>query len=669
MIPQYRVSTAAGRKLLKVAGTILVMLTILVVLPKDSDYAATSRLLMAIAFAVISIGGVWLIARAWRAFASARLSLRYARAPQPIALTIRFLTDERRLAWRFMRPVLLILLTLAFLDVLTVWPQLRPASLWLDLLSVGLLAAGFALVAIPLLQRTHWINALHLRILLAQQAEHCNFKPITPRMARAALAALGGPAVHTKGDEVYAGGFGWRWDDFLKSVLVLGQPGGGKTTTVFNAFLEWHFVRFVGPGAFGALLLDIMGDYQGKIARLCDRYGRSSDLFVLDLEGDPMRAGQPDCAIINPLDNAHPPAEIAAAIVACFEHVGMRTPDSYFQDAARTALTHGITLIREAASFGAVPSIADLHWLLTELHQAIDQGAADPASEGYKPTRYDSVLEAIAARYPRNTDVPVPVLDAINYINSEFKPMPDRQRAGVIGSISQVLAELLAEPIKHFVNGRSTISPQRIVDEGKILCVHATLAANPRGARIVNTLIKRQFQNAVLRRRGKAIPSVFFCDEFHSLFSPGPTGDSQFFSMSRQCNHANFIACQNIELLNQAAKSKSDVAALIGNAATKIMLRNTDPETNEMASRLFGDEIGISVTQSAAADISGLFRRTRTNYSRAITKNRVVPPEAFTRLAVPVTGDPDRQYAESIIHLATRAETRRLTLLWKVHPL
>lgn len=77
----------------------------------------------------------------------------------------------------------------------------------------------------------------------------------------------------------------------------------------------------------------------------------------------------------------------------------------------------------------------------------------------------------------------------------------------------------------------------------------------------------------------------------------------------------------------------------------------------------------ISVTPSEAAALDGAFRRTRTTYSRQARAVAAVPPETFARLAIPVRGDRRRQQAESVVHLASRGETRRLDLAWPVHPL
>lgn len=667
MFTQYRELRRSLRRLGLVGAGTLGALGLLLIVPKDMSYAATSRVVMVAMVGVIAVGGAYAIGRAWRQTAEARLMLRFAGAPQQIAVALRFMLDEARLARRYMMPAFLTLLASTLFWVLAHWPQLGLAASWQDAFATSGICSLLMLVLTPLIQRGHWINTLHLHALMGQQVRHSDFVPVTMRAAAKRLRALLGAAVVKIGETVVAGGFPWQWGDFTKGLMVTGQPGSGKTTTVLNALLEGFFLMFAGRGGFSALIQDVQGDFRGKIERLCKKHGRSADLVIFDIQADPAQAGGQNAAIFNPIASKDPAAEIAAALQAASKHLGVTNTDSYFIDAFRTLVTHGIVLLRAGLPEGSVPSIADLHRLLSELNAYADKD--QKARDSSPPILYTQLTKRIIERWPGDL-MPAETDDAGLYIEQEFLPMPHRQRAGIMGTVSQLFGELMAEPVRHFLTGKSTISMQDVLDQGKVYYVHAPLAANPRLGLIVNTVIKRQFQNAVLRSREKPVPSIYLCDEFHNLFSPGRDGDSQFFSLSRQANHANLIAFQNLPLLQQVAKTKAEVMSLLGNCATKIFLRNTDPETNDFGSSLFGEVVGISVTQSAPADLNGLLRRSaRTNYSRSTSKSRVVPPEAFAKLAVPVNGDPERNYAQAIVHLATRAETERLDLIWKLHPL
>lgn len=667
MFTEYRQLRSELRRFAGTLGATVSTLALLAALPKDMRYGADSRFALVVGFGVIGIAGTWLSLRAARRLAEARLKLRHAGAGQQVEVALRFLLDERRLARKFLSPLLLLTIAAGFGTLVARWPQAEGLMRFHSVLVGAGVLGAVGLVVAPLMQRTHWINAAHLRSLLEQQMRLLKFTPVTMRIARQRLKTLEGPRAAKVGDTLIAGGFAWQWIDWTRGVLICGQPGAGKTSAVLNALLELIFLMFPGANGFSGLIQDVKGDYRGKLKTLCSTYGRDASFVTFDLQADPANAGSWEAAIFNPVGSDDPPAEIAASLHAASAHLGVVSQDSFFPDAFRTLNTHGIGLLRAALPDGEVPSIAGLQRLYMELHQAAEEEARSeaPAPRLY----YDALCRSIRDQWPVPETLPTDVAEAVSYFETQFMTMASRQRSALIGTVSQLFTELLAEPVRSFTTGRSTVSMRDVVEQGILYYVHAPLAANPRLGLIISTLIKRQFQLAVRRAREKEIPSIYLCDEFHNLFSPGADGDSQFFSLSRDANHANFVAVQNLPLLMQVAKSKAQVMALLGNVATKILLRNTEPETNEYASGLFGESVGIGVTQSEVADVSGLFRRRRTTYSRGTTKGRVVPPSAFATLAVPVPGDPARHYAQSIVHLATRAETERLDLVWKIHPL
>ncbi len=162
----------------------------------------------------------------------------------------------------------------------------------------------------------------------------------------------------------------------------------------------------------------------------------------------------------------------------------------------------------------------------------------------------------IFQRYPAVSRMPAAAQAAIGYLESEFRTMPDRQQAGVIGTVTQLLDELEVEPIRSMITGRSTIRLGEGLDRGKLFYADLPLAQRPRLALIVTTLIKLEYQNEVLRRVDKARPSFLLVDEFQSFFTAGEgRGDADFAQLSRQSRHANVFATQNIAALYRARRT------------------------------------------------------------------------------------------------------------------
>jgi type IV secretory pathway TraG/TraD family ATPase VirD4 len=262
------------------------------------------------------------------------------------------------------------------------------------------------------------------------------------------------------------------------------------------------------------------------------------------------------------------------------------------------------------------------------------------------------------------------VIDAINYFEGQWRPMPSRQKGGVIGAISQIIDQFSVEPFREMMSGCSTISEDEVVDTGKIFYVDQSAAERPYMAKFITCLIKLKFQNAILRRPNKHRPSWFICDEFPVFWTSGDgRGDADLFALSRGSRHSNIVAAQNISAFYRKSDNKDEARNFLGNCATKIFLRNTETETNEWASRLIGEKSMITVGANESAGLDEPLKRGFTTYSRSTASTRLVPPEAFAELAIPVRGDPRRQYSESIVHLASRETTQTLNLTWRVNPL
>ena len=624
--------------------------------PVPGSYAAPGRLTIVYALlALVAVGAPLLLAlfRRWRA---ASLAARVALAPAAIRETALFLQAEADLAWHGAPALLFAGLTSGSLWLLAHWPQAAALSPLRPLLAGLALGAGPLLIVQLVRRRRHLINVAYLRWCLAEQTGHAARQGVG--LLRRAGASTGGWRTRPTAESFVAGGFPWRLDDLFQNALVFGQPGSGKTVCVLNAMLDGLLASTNGAALpIAGLVLDPKGDYRGKLERLCARHGRAGDLLILDPDAWATQGGTAASIRWNPLDSEDDALEIAARLITVLKMLGLQAQDSFFLDAARTVIRHAISLLRASAADGP-PALHEIRQLVND--------AGSGAEGGF----YDRRCGLILMRFPQTSRIPAEVAAAIHYFESEFRVMPDRQRAGVTGTLTQLLDELEVEPIRSVMSGPSTMRVSDALDAGKILYVAMPLAVRPRLAMIVSTLIKLDYQNAVLRRLDKPRPSFFLCDEFQSFFTAGEgTGDSDFFQLSRQSRHANVVAAQNVSAFHKRTRNRDEVKNLFGNCAVKIFLRNTEAETNAFASALFGEVSMISVVPSEAAALDGAFRRTRTTYSRQARMVKAVPPETFARLAIPVRGDPKRQQAESIVHLASRGETRRLDLDWEVWPL
>jgi hypothetical protein len=113
-------------------------------------------------------------------------------------------------------------------------------------------------------------------------------------------------------------------------------------------------------------------------------------------------------------------------------------------------------------------------------------------------------------------------------------------------------------------------------------------------------MMKLDFERAMLNRIPQMEdapdkhwrPVVFVCDEYQLLATVGqnePTGDEQFFSLSRQAKCIPIVATQSISSLRSTLPGES-WRTLLQTFRTKIFLTQTDDFSAKMASELCGQE-------------------------------------------------------------------------------
>jgi hypothetical protein len=164
-----------------------------------------------------------------------------------------------------------------------------------------------------------------------------------------------------------------------------------------------------------------------------------------------------------------------------------------------------------------------------------------------------------------------------------------------------------------------------LIETGKVVGLNFPVALNPALAKTIGTMMKIDYQRAVLLRIPRMDaqperhyrPTVFICDEYQNFATVGgdnPTGDERFLSLSRQPKCIPIVASQSISSLNDALPNEG-VKTLLQAFRTKVFLTTSDPETARYASELCGkaDRTRISYTvseSSSNANVGWLSGRT-----------------------------------------------------------
>jgi hypothetical protein len=218
-------------------------------------------------------------------------------------------------------------------------------------------------------------------------------------------------------------------------------------------------------------------------------------------------------------------------------------------------------------------------------------------------------------------------------------------------------------PPKNLYEARSTADSRNgiplppladVIEQGKVIALNFPIAMNPGLARAIGTMLKQDFQRAVLNRiprmaanSSREWRSVFFvCDEYQAFATTGenePSGDEKFFSLARQARCIPIVATQSISSLRSTLTGESWRTLLQG-LRTKVFLALSDDASARMAAELCGKAErltpGYTLTESGQdAGVSMLTGRTAAQRSSvsaskryAVTVDYVFQPKVFSEL-------------------------------------
>ncbi len=166
---------------------------------------------------------------------------------------------------------------------------------------------------------------------------------------------------------------------------------------------------------------------------------------------------------------------------------------------------------------------------------------------------------------------------------------------------------------------------EELIETGKVVGLNFPTALNPALAKIIGTMMKVDYQRAVLLRIPRMDdgqqryfrPTVFICDEYQNFATVGgdnPSGDERFLSLSRQPKCIPLVATQSISSLKDALPNEG-VKTLLQAFRTKVFLSTSDPDTARYGVELCGkaDKTKISYTvseSSSNANVGWLSGRT-----------------------------------------------------------
>ncbi len=443
---------------------------------------------------------------------------------------------------------------------------------------------------------------------------------------------------------------------------IVGATGSGKTVAlVLPAMRQLFAYRANDPERkLSGVVLEVKGDLCRELRRILKWCGREKDYVEVSLDGD---------IRYNPLNNSLDPYAQAFNIASIITSIWGKGKEPFWQQSYTDLVRYVILLHRIRDKyltlvdlFRTVISAGRLEEMLIDVGSRFSNTRYIGIGK-IEYQRYESALSPLGFEWNREAKQYLAVWTEelerllLHETDAEFfiytrKPYEPEQydrfdsvrywywehwkffRSEVKTSIIQGIVVFLSLfetdpqvrrvfcPPKELYEGKPcasdpkgrVLSPfEQLIETGTVVGLNFPVALNPALAKTIGTLMKIDYQRAVLLRIPKmnAEPekhyraTVFLCDEYQNFATVGgdnPTGDERFLSISRQPKCIPIVATQSIASLKDALPNEG-VKTLLQAFRSKVFLTTSDPETARYASELCGkaDRTRISYTVSESS--------------------------------------------------------------------
>jgi hypothetical protein len=430
--------------------------------------------------------------------------------------------------------------------------------------------------------------------------------------------------------------------------LIVGAIGSGKTSACMYPYVEQLLAyRHNDPARRAAgLVLEVKGDFCRQVHEILRHYGRADDYVEIGLDS---------AYRYNPLHNDLDAYALAYGIATLMTNLFGRGKEPFWQQASTNLVkfvillhqvldnyvtlfqvyehvinpdklrariaegerrfnSHGrrIVIDKEEYFFASTLNAwdwhdsADLATTSTEWHPDVEE-ALRAAGVPWQIERQEQDAHTLEQEAKFGA--------VKRWFEDDWMRIEPKLRTSIVEGISVFLSLFDDNPrVKHtFCPPKDMYDPARnpngihgtplpplatLIEQGKVIALNFPMTMNPGLARALGTMLKQDFQRAVLSRipRRKPDPDhslrpvLFVCDEYQSFATTGenePSGDEKFFSLARQARCIPIVATQSISSLRSTLSGESWRTLLQG-LRTKVFLTLSDDFSAQMAADLCG---------------------------------------------------------------------------------
>lgn len=374
----------------------------------------------------------------------------------------------------------------------------------------------------------------------------------------------------------------------FQNILITGAIGTGKTSSAMYPFTEQLISN---SNKIPMLILDVKGNYYLKVQELCEKYNRSNDLIVLELDGK---------FKYNPLHKPNlKPSILADRLKTILLLFSPNNSESYWIDKSEQVLTEAIKLCRLYNN--SYVTFEELHKLIT--------------IDNYYREKIPILRELFLNNYFNHSQI-YDLLSALNFFEKEFFSLDPRTMSILKSEITRITNCFVSDysvfnTFCPTIDQLNFLGFKDAISSGKIVVLNLNISEYKNLSKIIAAYLKLDFQTEVMNRLANhldndLVPVAFISDEYSEYCT---VSDSQFFSQSREAKCINIIATQSYTSLLNALNNQYAVQVIIQNLVNKLWFRTDDMFTIEDAQKQIGKEDKEKISKSISENAK------ETNYS------------------------------------------------------
>jgi len=430
-------------------------------------------------------------------------------------------------------------------------------------------------------------------------------------------------------------------------IAIIGATGAGKSSACMYPYVEQLLAYQPGDPSrkIAGLVLEVKGDFCKRVREILKRYGREDDYVEVSLES-PYR--------YNPLHNDLDAYALAYGIATLMTNLFGHGKEPFWQMASTNLVKFVILLHTTLEDYVTLFQVYEHVINPDKLKAKIAEGESrfgtetrrilvkrrdhflglptggtwnddEAGTESWTPWSQDTIAALEAGSVPYRVVQPKPApghadkvaqFEAVKrWFEDDWMRMESKLRTSIVEGISVFLSlfddnrrvkhtfcppkelyEVARNP--NGIHGTPLPPLADLIEQGKIIALNFPAAMNPSLARGLGTMLKQDFQRAVLNRLQRldadgarpTRPVLFICDEFQSFATTGenePSGDEKFFSLARQSRCIPIVATQSISSLRSTLPGETWRTLLQG-LRSKVFLTLSDDFSAQMAADLCG---------------------------------------------------------------------------------